>query len=361
MSSVILCDVGGTNIRFSLSKTIRATELEVSRYEVRKFSIAKQPFHAALRQFLQESSISSEGAELRLSLPGDVTGKIHRFNNLRPAWQIDFEALRREFRFRKILALNDAVAAFHSLFVLLGRNELREKYLEPVKKGSPPVDGRLVLVSPGTGLGAAGGYLENERGVGKFWTPIPSEFGSTHARWKDQRLNRFIDDLENDVGFRHSRIQKVMDVDIKGKDKFRRREYLLSGPGLIRIYYSLLNEDMTERFNTIDNITQPRAIILRSLNRISGNKEDDAAYEALNIFCIELADAIFDLSLTFNARVGVFMHGFLVGAIGTEGLRKFGFVDAFNKRAQEAGYGTVMPIYLVTHLNLELVGLNCFK
>ena len=55
------------------------------------------------------------------------------------------------------------------------------------------------------------------------------------------------------------------------------------------------------------------------------------------------------------------MHGFLVGAIGTEGLRKFGFVDAFNKRAQEAGYGTVMPIYLVTHLNLELVGLNCFK
>jgi glucokinase len=349
----ILGDLGGSRIRFCERGDPPVDLRKISDRKVREFTGSGR-LSQALRSYLKEKGIESAGRELRLALACDVHGDDFSFANLGPEWDFNREELREEFRLSRIRVWNDAEAALYSVVEFFAMPFNGEQHYEIVVPGDSRSQGRFVLLGPGSGLGAAGAYLESRDGE-YFWVPVPSEFGNSSGWWQGETLKGIIKDMQDDGGKRHSVILDYLDL---GAEKFtyeafHKREFLVSGPGLMRIYHSLKGTD----FETTPDITHPEAIVQSAL---AG--EDTAPYaETLELFCKALARATVDLGLTFTARAGIFLTGSLLNAIGTRGLKRFGYTSALFERRETEAYPHDVPVYLITHPYPELVGIARFR
>lgn len=369
----ILCDLGRYRIRFALKDTKLIDKDRVWERRFRRFSATEQPdeaehpFIAAFKAFLVDEGINAEGRELRLSLPGEVTAGLPvQLHALPSEWEIKGSPWLREFGLKRVRSFNDAVAAFYSFFPLHQRLGSANSYVSVIKSGRPMGDGRLIGMSAGTGLASVGGHWlpvrrpvegreldDEDLASDKFWVPVPSEFGSTWTWFGDRRIGKILADLRADQGHRHSRILDLIGIRAAdwSDDDFAKREFIVSGPGLVRLYHVLGGANLA----AIPNILSPETVVKLA------RQKDAAAVAAVRVFCRVLARTVIDFGLTFTARSAIFLYGPVLRELGFHGLLAFGFVNHFVSYGRDVGYGEDVPIYLIRHPFPELVGINRFR
>lgn len=249
----VAADVGGTHARVALVEIDGDRAIDVQAY--RKYRCAEFPsLTAILADFVADQGDSTDRmaiASAGLMLDG-------RLVNSNLPWDVSLAGMRRELGLRDLHIINDFAAAAHGAG-RLGAGDLRLL--------TPGVDtaaaGPMLVVGPGTGLGAAvciptahgDVVLPTEAGWPAFAPVTPREIEI--LRW-----------MQQDSGNRHVAV-----------------EHLVSGPGIANLYRAICAIDgVPVRFTTPAEIAR------------GAQDEDLQALDAVLSFCALLGSVIGDLA-----------------------------------------------------------------
>ena len=266
----IAADVGGTNARIALVHADTDGRIEILDY--RRYPCASYP---GLTAILAEFAAAHAGMEcnalarMTIACAGVVLDGEVINSNL--PWRIRLRELREALGLRELHVINDFTAAAHGVQRLTASES---RLLTPGVDGIDP--GPLLVVGPGTGLGAAlciahaGGtvVLPTEAGMTAFAPGNAREIEI--LRWMQQR-GRHVP-----------------------------TEQLLSGPGLVNLYGALCALG-----------GQSPAMHAPAAITDAARAGDPVAREAVNVFCALLGSVIGDLAMIGGARA-VFVAGGIV-------------------------------------------------
>ena len=264
----IAADVGGTNARVAL---VRADAGRIELLDYRRYPCAS---HAGLTAILADfvAAHADAGAALtRMAIASAGVVLDGEVINSNLPWRISLKELRETLGLRDLHVINDFAAAAHGVERLAASDS---RLLTPGVEQAEA--GPVLVVGPGTGLGAAicipqpGGtvVLPTEAGMTAFAPGTAREIDI--LRWMQQRS-------------RHVPT-----------------EQLLSGPGLVNLYAAIC-------------ALGGRSPALRAPAEISAAARagDAASREAVDIFCALLGSVIGDLAVLSGARA-VFVAGGIV-------------------------------------------------
>lgn len=261
----IAADVGGTNARVGLIRAGSNGHITVLAY--RKYPCGEYPsLTSILAEFVASNSACAGIDRMAIASAGVVLDEEVINSNL--PWRISLPEMRRELHLRELQVINDFEAAAHAA-QCMGSDDTR--LLTPGVGTAAP--GPVLVVGPGTGLGAAVRIphssgtvvLPTEAGLTAFAPGTPREIEV--LRWMQQRA-------------RHVST-----------------EQLVSGPGLVNLY---------EAICAIDGVTPD----LRAPAAISeaARRGDETARDAVLAFCALLGSVIGDLAVIASAKA-VFIAG----------------------------------------------------
>ncbi|MBS0226018.1 MAG: glucokinase [Proteobacteria bacterium] len=248
----VAADVGGTHARVALVQTDGDRAIDVQAY--RKYSCAEFPsLTAILADFV--ATQQHDGTD-RMAIASAGLMLDGRLVNSNLPWQVSLAEMRRELGLRDLHVINDFAAAAHGAGRLgAGDRRLLTPGVDKV------VSGPMLVVGPGTGLGAAvciatahgDVVLPTEAGWPAFAPVTPREIEI--LRWMQR-------------GNRHVAV-----------------EHLVSGPGMANLYHAICAIDgVATRFATPAEIT-------------NGARAGDAqAGDTVLSFCALLGSAIGDLA-----------------------------------------------------------------
>ena len=294
----------------------RPVPVEVRTYPSREY----ERFGQILESFLD--TVNASGARVCLGLPGPVRDGVCKTTNL--PWLIDAAELSRLEGVAGVTLLNDLEAAGHGL-PLLGPDDLVE--LNPGAREQP---GNRVLVSAGTGLGEAILFWD-----GAAWQPSASEGSHVDFAARNELEWSLAQHLGQEVGHLSY-------------------DYLVSGPGLIRLHGFLSRRDP----GRADPDTA------REIGRGDGAAIiAKAALEGLCPVCGEALDLMIslygaeagNLALKALARGGVYLGGGIAPKI-LPALKRGGFMSAFLDKGRMAEVLAGMPVRVVLEPRASLLG-----
>lgn len=357
----ILCDLGGTRIRFAVEAKPGDLARDPERPHPRIRTIHElenldraHPFQRALRDHALEVG-GYAGREFRLSLPCRVPKGATRFEfpNLSKSWNIDVDELREEFGFCSVQVLNDAVAALFGVFDLVANKVFSPfEYVDVIRAGAMPPSGNMVLLGPGTGLGTIMADRDPKRSDDNQMVSWPkwTSFGSEPADWPAD-LAAAVEALRTRENDGHTRVLRQMSFALADfeEERFHQREYLVSGPGLSRLYECVTRTNVAR--------TNPGALVAKQIVR-AARSNDPQAMAAVSLFCTALGITVADFVAAEDARVAVYLVGPVLRAIGFDGFLRWGMLDAYDTRRKQLGFDAAPPIFLITHPYPELVGLS---
>lgn len=183
-----------------------------------------------------------------------------------------------------------------------------------------PEAGPIVVIGPGTGLGAA------------VWFPgTPARVMATEAGQIQ---------LAARVGLE----QRVL-AQMALPDSYISYESVLSGPGLLRLYMAICA--LHDRYPVLD---EPAAVTAAAL---AGG--DDMASEALTLFCGWLGSFAGDLALLYGATGGVYLAGGFLSRV-TDFMRHSPLVERFLDKGVMRPFLQKVPIRVVDHGQLGVMG-----
>jgi glucokinase len=310
----IVGDVGGTHARFAL--------LDVAGEPVNIRSSPSADFAGpvqAVERFLADLSAADaapSGArprELALAIAGPAQGETFAFTNLH--WSFSRRELRQRLGLARLEILNDFEA------LALSIPHLVEGDREEVKAGKPAADAPIVVLGPGTGLGAAA--LVPVRGG---YQVVPGEGGhrdlaaSTEEEW--QVVRRLAARFGGHVSV----------------------ERALSGPGLENLHRAL-----GEIHGHV--LAETNAAEVARLSR-SG---EALPRRATDLFSGWLGALAGDLALAFGARGGVWLAGGVLGGLG-EAFRVDLFRERFLAKGRMRGWLEPIPVWRIVRENAALLG-----
>ncbi|WP_440225300.1 glucokinase [Dokdonella sp. MW10] len=315
MTTTLLADVGGTNVRFALADTEAAQPLvedSIRRYRVADFA----GFADAARRYLDDA-----GARVTrgvFAFAGPVVGDEVRLTN--HPWTTSLEGTRAALGLDGVRGLNDFAAMSLSLTLL------DDAHVEVLGGIAPRAPGdaahqTFAIAGPGTGLGV-GALLVRD---GRVLT-LDTEGG--HLSFAPRTAHEI-------------EILRVL------TERFGRvsNERLLCGSGLVNLYHAL---------GTIDGVAtealEPADVTLRAQHG-----DDALCVRAVEGFCEMLGAAAGDLVLAFGAWDGVYLTGGL-----TPRLRAWFHSEAFRRRFEDKGRFAArmaqVPTVAVLHHDAGLLG-----
>lgn len=307
----IAADVGGTNARIALVRATGDGPVAVLAY--RKYGCGDFPsLGAILAEFVADHPSSADVDRMAIASAGVVLDDEVINSNL--PWRIALPQLRRELRLRDLQVINDFEAAAHAA-QCMGDDDTR--LLTPGVGTAAP--GPVLVVGPGTGLGAAVRIphargtvvLPTEAGLAAFAPGTPREIEV--LRWMQQRA-------------RHVST-----------------EQLVSGPGLVNLYAALC-------------AIEARAAVLQAPAAISeaARAGDSVARDAVLTFCALLGSVIGDLAVIASAKA-VFVAGGILPQIAD-------FLAASDFHARLVDKGAMravlerVPVRLIENERLGVIG-----
>jgi glucokinase len=309
--SFIAADIGGTHARLALVRA-RAGTLAVEHF--RQYACAGYPGLGAILRDFAGTIAASTGAtptEAAIAIAGVIDGDSVVSANL--PWHVSVDAARREAGLVELAVVNDFEAVAWAVPHIDVSSCVR-------LSGPPEAEaGPVLVLGPGTGLGAA------------LWLPgtpprvLPSEAGHAALAVGTDRELRLLQHL----------MQRWPHVDT---------DRVLSGPGLLNAYTGLC---------AIDSIA-PRIDTPAAVTAAAQDGSDAHAAEALRLFCALLGSFAGDLVVSFGARA-VFLAGGIPAQI-TPFLRESDFAARFGNKGVLAGMLERVPVWLVEHGQLGLVG-----
>ncbi|MDE0156402.1 MAG: glucokinase [Gammaproteobacteria bacterium] len=309
----LVADVGGTNIRFNL---VTNRDVYTGAYlfsEHRDYTVSNfDTFYDCLSEYI--STLADRAPKYAcIAVAGPVGPDRVQLTNAE--WCFSVQELRRLFSFEHLEVINDFFALACSLAHLKTRDCIQ------VVPGEPNENGVKAVVGPGTGLGVAALIKHHDA-----WLPVSTEGG--HSAFSPQTPR----ELE-------------VFIALQKKLRYVAVENILSGPGLVNIYQTLGSLDNCERRELA-----PAQITARAL---AGT--DSLAQETLDIFCATLGTVCGDFALCYGATGGVYLAGGILPVI-REYLVRSEFADRFRQKGIMSSYLDAIPVRLIVHGELALIG-----
>ncbi|MDH3709784.1 MAG: glucokinase [Cyclobacteriaceae bacterium] len=309
---VIAADIGGSRARLGLfqGQHGQLQLLNMKSYNTHEFDSFIQLFQS----FYQPDT--SDVRALCLGVAGPVIEGAVRGTNF--PWVIKKKELVTQLPDIPVSILNDMEASAYGL------GTLNESQLHTVVAGDPR-PGNAALIAPGTGLGEVGIYFN-----GRGFRPFSSEGG--HCDFAPRTS------LEIDLWHY-----------LKPQFHHISWERLISGPGILRIYQFLRQQDHTAagKEQPFDN---PESITKAALSGTS-----DLCDQTVGLFFKFLAVECAQLALKFNAAAGVFIGGSIVPQLITL-LDTKRFAEHFQQAGRLQHYLQGIPVRVVNQENTPIWG-----
>lgn len=315
--SVMVADVGGTNVRFAMVEygKGRPKLLQPMKLQAEEFASV---LHAA-RHYL--NCVGARPNRVGLAVACPVTGDEIRLTNR--AWSFSRRELRRELGVDELVVMNDFGAMARAV-PALSVEEQQQLYGDR----SDELVGPVCLIGPGTGLGMA--LLAPPPVPGQDWLVIETEGG--HASFAPQGSQER--ELFDWLAARHGRVSI---------------ERVLSGRGLSNIHAALSGVDPLKSVTPDDALLSPDRIVEGALEG-----DDQLAREALARFCAVFGSVAGDAALTHGARTLVIAGGVVPRFIPF--LRASAFRERFLDKGRFAAYLESIRIVVVTRDEAGLLG-----
>lgn len=312
---VLAGDIGGTNARLAIVDGHRVTF--VRHYPCREFT----NFEQVLSRFLQDLG-APPPAYACLAMAGAVRDDRVRLTNL--SWTVDGDRLASHFGFEAVHLANDFQAA------AIGVTLLGEESLVPLGGAAPDPSGTKAVLGAGTGLGQA--ILVH---CGAGYKVIPTEGG--HGDFAPRN--------EEEIALLRYLLGRFEHVSV---------EHVLSGAGLMEIFRFLqtarellVAESVTEAMAEED----PAAVITRyALEGV-----DPLCEATLAFFCRMYGAEAGNMALRSLTTGGVYIAGGIAPRI-IPALQAGGFRKAFEAKGRMAPLLREIPVYVITHPQLGLLG-----
>jgi glucokinase len=304
----LVCDTGGTNVRFALVGEPRASLSDVVHLRTGDYPGLAEAIEAAVPKLgAKPRSVVACGA-------GPVIGRTLKLTNA--PWVMDGPEAARHAGLAQGLLLNDFEAQALSLPTI---PEVWERRIGPLQFGA---GGPQVILGPGTGLGIAA-LVEAE---GRF-TPVSSE--ACHIDFGPVRPEEF--EIWPHLERAHGRITS---------------ESVISGAGLARVHRARMMAK-----GAPDPHVDPPAVTGAA---ISDPKGEEAA--SVRLYWHIVARFAGDMAVTFVATGGVTLSGGVLPRV-VDFLDEAAFREAFEAKAPVDGLAKRIPTRLVTREDAVLVGM----
>jgi len=309
----VAADVGGTHARMGIVSAGRGSAGPVQVEQFHKYVCADYPsLTAILRHFLDKAGDGIE--EGAVACAGyAVAGRVINTNL---PWPVSIEEIRVALGLRRLVLVNDFEAVANGVpWIDVASTTLLSGPAESTAIGP------VLVVGPGTGLGAAARIP-----AGRGTVVLATEAGQTS-------------------------FAPGTDVEIEILRLLRRGathvpvEQLLSGPGLVNLYGAIC---------TLRGATP----VLRAPAAISDaamRGHDALAHEALEVFCGLLGSVVGDLVMLYRAQAGVYLAGGILPQIQSFLLHST-FKARFLDKGPMRSVLERVPVRLIEHGQIGVIG-----
>ena len=312
-SQLIVADVGGTHARFAIATRNADGEPELSAYHC--FACSDYASLAAIICAYREMTtqqFSHARVCASIAIAGVVEEDLVRNSNL--PWFVSRRQTMQESGLAQLRFVNDFAALAWSVPHIKPADAITLKHGDAAKPTGP-----VLVVGPGTGLGAA------------LWLPgSPSQVLATEAGHAALAAGNSLEALLLAQCWKHT-----PHVD---------NEMFLSGPGLLRLYKTLAR-------------LQGRTCHLETPAEISAaasTGKDRLAQEAVHLFCGMLGSLLGDLAIYYGAQI-VYLAGGIPIQI-SELIQKSEFNNRFLNKGVMRAVVENTAVYLIQPGQLALLG-----
>lgn len=315
---VLAADVGGTNARIGLVAFAERHDLPGSLVpEIVAYRVYTCDEYAGLdaivRAFCHEHAVKPR--RFALACAGFLHDGCVVNSHLR--WPIEPVRLEQALSLDEVSVLNDFEALAHATAHL---HESSVMPLHVPRHAAGDIQGPVVVVGPGTGLGVA------VRLPGARPQVLATEAG--HIQ----------------LAARVGREQQVLAQWVPA-DTHVPYDHVLSGPGLLRLYQALCSLE-----GRPVACHAPAAIVAAAC---AG--EDAQAMEALQLFCGWLGSFAGDLAMLYGATGGIYLAGGFLSHMFAF-LENSAFVSRFLDKGVMSPFLQTVPVQVVDHAQLGVIG-----
>lgn len=312
----LAADVGGTHARVALVRASTGGDCGLEVLTYRKFACKEFPnLTELLRAFLaRDTPIAVRHCVLACA--GQVMGDEVLHDNL--AWPIHLSQLREALAFDDVAALNDFEAfgyALDSPLVRAGRllcgPDLRE---HDVREHGVREAGPILVIGPGTGLGAAV----------RLPGPAGGSVLTTEAGQMDFAPNTL-------------REREIL-ASLAPHGGYVAYERIASGPGLLTLYTTLCGLR-----GIAPRLANPEAVTAAALTATNAQ-----AVEAVEIFCATLGSFAGSLAMAFMPTGGVYLGGGFLHSMFAL-LEQSAFVERFLHGRSVRSFLSRVPVRVMEH------------
>lgn len=311
----LAADIGGTHARIGLvsGAADHVGPVTVLRYQ--RYACAEWPsLTAVLKNFVGSLDQSLTVDQCAVASAGYVLDDAIVNNNL--PWPVSIRDIRDSLGIARLKVINDFEAvAYASQF--LGQADT----LPVIESTAPRGSGPVLVMGPGTGLGSAVLLPGQPRA-----TVLATEAGQIALAPGNEREIEILRVLAREQPY------------VSFQDA-------LSGPGLLNLYRVLSGLRGTP-------------VLLGSPEQVTAHAlayTDEAAVEALDVFCGLLGSFVGDLALLYGASGGVYLAGGILPQIRAALLASTFAERFFNKGVMRAFLQQV-PVRLMEHGQLGVIG-----
>ena len=310
----LAADVGGTHARVGLivfeagqhAPTVLASHI----YRCAEYA----SLDAIVRAFCDEFAVKPR----RLALA--CAGFLHEgaVVNSNLSWPIMPAAIEKALGLDEVKVLNDFEALAHAT-AYLDASSVMPLHV-PLNTSGQRIEGSVVVVGPGTGLGVA------VRLPGLRPVVLATEAGHIQLSARVGREQQIVSELaEPDTHIPYERV--------------------LSGPGLLRVYQALCRiESQPVVFETPSAVTEAACA-----------DEDALAVEALHVFCGWIGSFAGDLAMLYGASGGIYLAGGFLSRM-TEFALGSAFISRFLDKGVMRPFLQTVPVFVVDHGLLGVIG-----
>lgn len=312
---MLAADVGGTHARVGLVGQSPNGYGPVRVLSYRTYLCAEWPsLSAVLEDFVRSMAPEEPLLACAVASAGYVLGDAIVNDNL--PWPVSIREIRERLGLAQLAVINDFEAVAYATQFLT-----RADTLSVIDNTAPAAAGPVLVMGPGTGLGSAV-LLPGAHGPSVLATEA-GQIALAPGNEREIAVLRILARERSHVSFEHA----------------------LSGPGLINLYRALC-----ELRGSAPTLTLPAEVTRSALAR-----SDEAAVEALEMFCGLLGSFVGDLVLLYGARGGVFLAGGILPQIRELLLTSTFAARFFNKGVMHA-YLQQVPVRLMEHGQHGVIG-----
>lgn len=307
----LAADVGGTYARVALVQVSAEREVELLAY--RKLACADFPGLPQLLESFVQATAACRVRHCVLACAGYLEGDEVLNDNL--AWPIHLAQLRRTPGFDEVAVLNDLEALGYAL------DDSPDGDSQLLCGPDIHTEGPILLIGPGTGLGAA--------------VRLPTAAGghvlATEAGQADYAP--------------HSMREREVLARLAPQGGYVAVERIVSGPGLLTLYTTLC-----ALRNEPPRLAGPEAITVAA-----EACSDAQAVEAAEIFCASLGSFAGSLAMTFLSTGGVYLAGGFLHSMNAL-LRRSAFEERFLHGRSVRAFLSRVPVRVAEHGRKGVLG-----